>query len=399
MTESQAVYPLKHRNWTKAIIMLISSLTVMAGAAIAASTPKLKEAFSDLENAEFLSKLVISLPALFIAVVSPIVGQFIDRYGRLRFLIFGLVLYAVAGTSGYFLDDIYHILISRAFLGMSVACIMPVAVALIGDFFTGSERETMTALQGASMALGGVVFVGIGGVLADVSWQAPFLVYLASLLFLILVLIFLEEPKLDRTQFTSKNYFSGLTRIHYYLLGSGLLIMLVFYMIPLQIPFLLKSMGENEMKWIGLAMMTNTFSSIATAISYKLVRRYLSFSAVNGVLLIVMALGFIIIYSATSYWMVVGGLFTAGLGLGLFMPNFSLWILEITPVQIRGRVVGLVSSAIFLGQFASPYFIQPLQAAEFTLSETFGMASLVLFALSAAFWIMTIRNSQRSQNT
>jgi len=396
MTEPQVVYPLKHRNGTKAVIMLISSLTVMAGAAIAASTPKLKEAFADLEQAEFLSKLVISLPALFIAVASPIVGQLIDRYGRLRFLIFGLLLYAVAGTSGYFLNDINHILISRAFLGLSVACIMPVAVALIGDFFTGPERETMTALQGASMALGGVVFVGIGGLLADISWRAPFLVYLGSLVFLILVLIFLEEPKIERNQSSSKNYFSGLTPIHYFLLGSGLLIMLIFYMIPLQIPFLLKSLGENEMKWIGLAMMTNTFSSIVTAASYKLVRRYLSFSAINGLFLIIMAMGFLIIYSADSYSMVVAGLFVSGLGLGLFMPNFSLWLLEITPAPIRGKVVGLVSSALFLGQFGSPYFIQPLQSADFTLSETFGLAAIVLAALSASFWIMTVRNSKKA---
>lgn len=376
--------------------MLASSMTVMAGAAIAASTPKLKEAFPDVENAEFLTKMVISLPALFIALASPLLGQLLDKYGRLPFLYFGLVFYALSGTSGFFLDDLHYILVSRAFLGISVACIMPVSVALIGDFFTGPEREMMTALQGAAMALGGVIFVGIGGILADMSWRYPFLMYLFSLLVLVLALIYLKEPILEKNEKTGKGYFSGLTSLHYILLGTGLVIMLAFYMIPVQVPFLLKSLGVNEMKWIALALVSNTIGSVIIAANYKFFKRFLSFSAMNGILLISMTVGFLVIYFANSYWMVVTGLSLAGLGLGLFMPNFSLWILEITPMAIRGRAVGLVSAAVFLGQFLSPYFVQPMIDAGLKLNETFAVAAIVLLGLSIVFWSMAYKNKQKT---
>ena len=382
---------MKHKNWVKATIMLTSSMTVMAGAAIAASTPKLRDAFPEVENAEFISKMVISLPALFISIASPLMGQLLDKYGRLPFMYIGLVLYAVAGTSGFFLDDLTHILISRAVLGVSVACIMPATVALIGDYFEGSERETMTALQGAAMALGGVIFVGIGGILADISWRYPFLIYLFSLFVLVFAVFFFVEPKLEKDDTGKGNYFSGLTRLHYYLLGSGLVIMIAFYMIPVQVPFLLKSLGVNEMKWIALALVTNTFCSVFVAASYKFFRKFLSFPAANGTMLIFMATGFVIISMANSYIMVVIGLACAGLGLGLFMPNFSLWALEITPVAIRGRVVGLVSSAVFLGQFLSPYVVQPMIEQGLALNETFLLVAGLLLAMSAAFWAMALQ--------
>ncbi len=385
---------MKNKNWVKATIMLASSMTVMAGAAISASTPKLRDAFPDVENAEFLVKMVISLPALFIAIASPLLGQLLDKFGRLPFLYFGLAFYAVSGTSGFFLDDLNHILISRAFLGLSVAFIMPVAVALIGDYFYGKEREMMTALQGAAMALGGVVFVGLGGILADFSWRYPFLIYLFSLLVLILALVFLKEPVLEKEEKVGKGYFSGLTRLHYFLLSSGLVIMLTFYMIPVQVPFLLKSLGINEMKWIALALVTNTIASVLVAANYKYFRRFLSFSAINGVLLISMAIGFFTIFMASTYWMVVMGLGFAGLGLGLFMPNFSLWILEITPVSIRGKAVGLVSAALFFGQFLSPYFVQPMIETGLKLNETFAVAAVLLIGLSVVYWVMNFKNKQ-----
>lgn len=382
---------MKRKNLAKATIMLASTLTVMAGGAITPATPLMKEAFSDYGGAEFLTKLMVSLPALFIAIGSPIVGQIIDKHGRLRILYFGLVLYAVAGTMGYFLNDPYSILVSRAFLGLGVACIMPVAVALIGDYFEGKERETMTALQGASMALGGVIFIGTAGILADISWRTPFLVYLFSLIVLAFTIFSLVEPQLPTRPQKTGGYFSGITKTHYFLLASGLGTMLVFYMIPIQIPFLLKSMGVEEMKWVGLALMANTAGSILIAANYKFFRRFLSFSAINGVLFLLMATGYLIIFTADSYGSVVVGLAMSGIGLGLFMPNFSLWILEITPFEIRGRAVGLISSAIFLGQFLSPYFAQPLLDAGASIQEVFATAAVLLVGFSVMYWIMALQ--------
>lgn len=378
--------PLPKRGLKITTILLASSLTVMAGAAITPATPQIKAAFADIPSIEFLTKLMVSLPALFIALGSLIIGQLIDRYGRLKFLNAGLVLYALAGTSATLLADPYQILVTRAGLGLAVACIMPVAASLIGDYFEGKEREGVTAMQGAAMALGGLVFVGTAGVLADIDWKYTFLVYGFSLVVLFFSVFSLDEPKIERNDDLQKGFFNGLTKIHWVLLLMGMITMVLFYMLPLQIPYLLQGLGVKESKMIGFAIMANTFGSIIVAASYKFLRRFLTLPGANGILYALMAVGFFTISSATNYTTVVIGLGISGLGLGLFIPNFSFWILEITPPSIRGKAVGLTSSAIFLGQFASPFSVQPFLEFGNTLQDVFLYASILLVLLSIFFW-------------
>ena len=66
----------------KAVLLIGSTMTVMAGATIAASLPQMSKVFAHQENAEFLSKLVLTLPALFIALFSPVAGWVADKAGR-----------------------------------------------------------------------------------------------------------------------------------------------------------------------------------------------------------------------------------------------------------------------------------------------------------------------------
>jgi MFS family permease len=44
------------------------------------------------------------------------------------------------------------------------------------------------------------------------------------------------------------------------------------------------------------------------------------------------------------------------------MPNSSIWLMQLAPPEAKGRVLGLFSSAIFLGQFASPLLVSVLSS-------------------------------------
>jgi MFS family permease len=115
---------MESKKWKlKLTLLLVSSLTIMSLITISPALPQMAIAFSGVKNSGFLVKLVLTIPALMIAVFSPITGRLIDRYGRLKILWFSLVLYAIAGSAGYYLKDLYQILISRAVLGMAVACL------------------------------------------------------------------------------------------------------------------------------------------------------------------------------------------------------------------------------------------------------------------------------------
>jgi MFS family permease len=156
------------RNLT---ILLGSSLTVLAGILIAPSLPGMALAFQDVHNADFLVKLALTMPALLTAIFAPLIGFILDRWGRKPILILSLILYGIAGSSGFVLNTLTGILISRAILGISVAGILVGFTTLIADYFTGAKLHQFMGYQGASIGLGGVVFLLISGYLADIGWR------------------------------------------------------------------------------------------------------------------------------------------------------------------------------------------------------------------------------------
>jgi MFS family permease len=118
-------------------LLAASSLTVMSGATVSPSLPGLQESFSQVESVEILVRLVLTMPALFIAIFAPLAGSLVDRVGRKQVLLFSVILYGIAGGSGLVLDSLYAILAGRALLGVAVAGVMTSATALIADYYSG----------------------------------------------------------------------------------------------------------------------------------------------------------------------------------------------------------------------------------------------------------------------
>lgn len=173
----------------KITLLLTSSLTVMAGATIAPSLPAMQEHFADVNHVEYLVKLALTIPALFIAISGPIVGYLIDRIGRKPLLTSSTLLFACAGSEGFLLDSLWGIIISRALLGLSVAGTMTGVMTIISDYYQGHKRAGFMGLQAASMGMGGVIFISLGGIVANFNWRFPFLIYLFALVVLVLISI------------------------------------------------------------------------------------------------------------------------------------------------------------------------------------------------------------------
>ncbi len=164
----------------KATLLLASSLTVMSGATIAPSLSAMQDHFSGVENAQFWVRLVLTMPALFIVIGSLSAGQMVDRLGRKPLLIGSALLYGLAGGSGFVLNSLFSILCGRALLGLAVAGVMVSATTLIADYYQGDRRANFMGLQAAFMGFGGVLFLSVGGFVADLNWRLPFLIYLLS---------------------------------------------------------------------------------------------------------------------------------------------------------------------------------------------------------------------------
>ena len=175
-------------------LLATSTLTVMAGATIAPALPAMAAFFHDVPGAEVWVKRALTIPALFTALGAPVAGAWADRWGRRPVLIASVLLYGLAGSSGYYLDSLPWILVGRALLGLGVAGTMTVSTTLIADYYEGAERRSVMGLQAAANGFGGVIFLIAGGLLAEIEWRLAFLVYVTAFAFLPMMMKFLPEP-------------------------------------------------------------------------------------------------------------------------------------------------------------------------------------------------------------
>ncbi|MBD2329638.1 MFS transporter [Alkalinema sp. FACHB-956] len=456
-------------------LLLTSTMTIMAGAAISPALPKIQEHFAEISDADFWVKLLLALPSLFTAIAGAPVGSLIDRYGRRPFMVGAVLLYGIAGSAGLLLENLTGLLLSRAFLGIAVAAITTISAALIADYYTGATRAKVLGWQSAAMGLGGVVFVLFGGFLAEFNWRMPFLIYLVAFIALPLVWLALPEPvhlktrsrqgrplppdPLPRpnplpTQSAAANWEepqgsrptvfnrSGLPRsvpnratltrlglprsittevapadlqpsqesrttttpsasfsltpeptglsssVMATVYGLTILTMVMFYMVPVQLPFYLKQLALGSSREAGIAIAISSVATAIAAVGYGKLNAKLSFSKVLILLYGLMGAGYGIIATAHSYGGILAGLVLSGLGVGLVLPNINVWLNEKTPIARRGKVLGGLTSCIFLGQFCSPIALQPI-VQNFGIQTAYTTASSILIVLAIGLATLT----------
>ena len=375
-------------------------MTVMAGATISPALPQMNAFFQTTPHANLLVKLLLSVHALFIALTAPAIGVLMDRYGRKPVLLLSVILYGIAGSSGFFLNSLYAILLGRAFLGVAVAGIISGFTTLIGDYFSGEKLHRVMGLQAAFSGFGGLVFLTAGGFLADLGWRYPFLIYLFAFLILPGAAAFLYEPHIEKN--IKNNAIDNVCQhpsIPWKLLLSIYVLaffgMLIFYMVPVQLPFYMKAMGSISNAKIGIAIGVMTLVGALSSMQFKKIRTVLSHPQIFMLFSLLMGLGYVTLFLAHTYWIIVTGLIIAGAGFGLLMPNVNVWVVSLAAPAIRGKIVGGLTTFFLLGQFISPLLLEPL-VRKIGIGSCFGWIGVLLITTTAAFRLYRWkRNSER----
>lgn len=369
----------------KVVLLLISSLTIMSMITISPSLPDMTKAFSEIPNGPTLVKLTLSFPGLFIAISALIAGGFIDKFGRLKLLGYSLVLYALGGVSGYWLDNLYLILAGRALLGIAVGISMTIVTTLVADYYQGKARQKFAGLQIAVMSLGGIIFISLGGILADIHWRVPFLIYFFSLFILPFAYAILREPKLP-AKIEQKDTSIKSPKLIWIVFFNVMIMWILFFIIPIQIPFYLKELGINSNSMIGLAIASSTFFSAIAAISYSKIKDKFSFAQLFAVGYFLMAIAYVLIAMADTYTVVMLGMLFAGLGMGIMIPNANIWVMQLAPAEIRGKEIGRLTTFWFMGQFLSPVLLLPLLNF-LPQSQLFYLIAGILLLLSSLYLV------------
>ncbi|WOF15434.1 MFS transporter [Methanoplanus sp. FWC-SCC4] len=379
---------------TKVVLLFSSMMTVMAGAIISPSLPELREHFSDIQGIDILAPLVLTIVALSIILFSPMVGILSDRIGRRCVFLISLLLYVLGGTGGLYLDSIWILLASRVVLGAGVAGIATCTLSLAADYFEGEERTGFIALITAFMGLGGVFFVFLGGFLAEAGWRYPYLLYVIPLFILPFAYFFVPDLRACKVGIAGKNMKNKkevnrqTVILIYTLIFVG---MVIFYLLPTQLPFFLRGKGIGSAVLAGSALAVLNLTQVGITLWYRskghrVDKKYL-------ILLFFLFAGTANLFLSmiSTYAGVIISMVIFGAGFGLLIPICNAWITDIAPDESRGKLVGGLNTAVYAGQFLSPVLAWPVVSlfgygAPFGLYSVFGaFCMLICFAGAVVF--------------
>lgn len=368
-------------------LLMAASLTTMANATIAPALPGLERLFAGDPDAALLTRLLVPAPSLAVAIVAPLAGIAADRIGRRSLLLVGVVLFVISGCAGLFLPDLPTIFASRLVLGIAVALIMTAQTALIGDYFSGDDRNALTGLQISARNLGGLVFILTAGWAATLSPRLPFAIYgLAAALLPLMWLVIVDPPRLPpagsgKLAAQSDHQRSWRLPLTLLVLLQGATNM-IFFVMPTQLSFFLDTQGYDSAIMTGSALGVLMLSGGGFALLYPRIQRAVGYAGIFALGYGAMALGFLLLVTASTAPSIFGAVAAIGVGYALVSPSFVALALNLAPAQKRGLAGGILTASIFIGQFCSPLISTPFIA---------GYGYVLLFGGTAALLaIMTM---------
>ena len=371
-------------------LLLPITLSAMAIVLLAPNLPALLQEFASVEHHEYWVPMVLTVPALCVALFSPMAGILGDRFGRRRLLLAAFLVYAVVGIAPVFLRDLGWIIVSRVAVGLAEAMIMVLSTTMIGDYFEGPARDRWLAGQTAMASMSALLFLNVGGFLGRFGWRAPFWVYGSALLMFVLVLLFTWEParrdspdaEIAQRDASSAGFpwlrMTGIIAITVF--GSVL-----FYTAQIQSPIGLTQFGITDPARIGFLTSLASIGVPAGTYVYSRVGSKLPIASLLLIEFTLLAIGFLLMSRSGAPAGCLVGCFINQFGAGMLLPSLLVWAISGLPFEVRSRGAGLWTGAFSVGQFLCPVVVTVAGSHTGGLRGAFGVlaaAALVGAALS-----------------
>lgn len=334
------------------VLLIASVMPVMAIISLVPVLPLLLREFADMPGANVLVPVMMTVPALCVALFSPIAGWIADRTGRKRLLVGALIAYAGFGVLPILLHDLTQMIVARVALGIAEAAIMTVATTLLGDYFQGERRERWFATQVAVTSVSAIVLIAVGGMLGQMfGSRGPFGLYLLALPIAAAAAMILYEPDVRHEAQGASEVFpwARVMPLIWITLGVGL----VFYTMIVQLGPILELSGQVSPAAIGAAgAAANIGMVVGSAVFGKF--KHWSGTRLLGLGLAIAAAGYAGAGLLNGFLPIAASAVLACIGCGILLPNMLTWTVRQLPPAVRGRGTGTWTGAFFLGQFASP---------------------------------------------
>ncbi|OQO90899.1 hypothetical protein B1813_15395 [Saccharomonospora piscinae] len=372
------------------VLLLASTLGVMGGAIV---VPVLEVIRGDLGVSGTAGGFVLTAHGLAIAVVSPVVGRVVDRFGVRAPMVAGLVVYGLGGGAGLVVESYPALIAARLVFGVGAAAVFTCTTVGLLAFYDGAMRDQVMGWRSTATSAGGVVWPLLGGLLGGLSWHATFAIYLVGLPLAVAAALALPAGTGGAPARRERAGVGRLLRERPALLGYYAL-WLVFavqgYVLAIFLPARLAELGIDDPLVVSIyAVAGGALATSVVGLLYARIRRWATHRVLLATALSCTAAGFGLYATVSQPVVLLAAPVLFGVGNGVLFPVVTVLVDEVAGPELRGRAAALSGTVIFAGQFASPLLFGPLIEATSTttgFAVAGGTSVSVLCLVVWAWW-------------
>lgn len=357
--------------WVVIIFLSLVPLLMVLGNSVL--IPGLPDMQSKMHVTKFQVSLLITLFSVPAGIVIPFAGFLSDRIGRKWVIVPSILIFGiggvVAGFASWWIERPYTVvLIGRVIQGIGAAGTAPIAMAFMGDLFSGELRSKALGVNEAGNAFGKVVSPVVGAAVALITWFSVFFIFPALCLPVAAAIWwFVPEKKTAASKQSVKEYIASLVKVAKregrwlsvaYLCGATALFTLfgvLFYLSDLlESKYKLDGVIKGLVLAIPLLVLSST--SYVTGAVIKKKKTLMKWLLVSGFAILTVSV-VAAIWLAKNAWLLVGLMSVGAVGTGLILPCLNMLITSAVDKENRGIVTSFYGSVRFLGvAFGPPVF-------------------------------------------
>ncbi|HEY1866819.1 MAG TPA: MFS transporter [Candidatus Cybelea sp.] len=309
--------------------------------------------------------VIASVNFLAAAIFSPFWGGLADRTGRKAMVVRSCVAIAIFTALMGVVQNVWQLFGARAFMGI-FSGFSAAAIAMVGTQVPEERLGFSLGWMTTGQLVGGLCGPLFGGFLADHLRDYRYIFFATSLFAfaaaLVTVLCVQEHFKPERDAKPRASFFANLREVatHPRLAPMFVVVLLaqvVAFGVQPIVPLFVRSLIGNA-PWLGIATgLAFAVTGLADLIASPFLGKRSDRVGYRRVLLIALAgvAAFTIPQAfAQSIAVFIALRFGVGLFLGGVLPTANALIGRVFPLERRGQLFGITSSATFLGMFAGP---------------------------------------------
>jgi EmrB/QacA subfamily drug resistance transporter len=166
--------PADAKHWVLLASILASSISNIDESIVNIALPAIE---TDLRTSAIVVQWIANAYLLSVSALLLVGGAAGDRFGRRRFFIVGISIFAAASVWCGLAPSLTQLILARAVQGVGAAVLLPCSLALIGVTFDKTERGRAIGTWAASAAVAAAIAPLLGGWIVDhFSWRWIFLI-------------------------------------------------------------------------------------------------------------------------------------------------------------------------------------------------------------------------------